>query len=211
MENKLKKLVDYEISIPEFLKRLQCSEANEHENVSLSCTVIGDPIPEISWFKEDGTQIVPDSHYEIKYNNETGVAELLVNDACIPDEQSYKCVASNKYGNAKTIGVIVVKGLFVFFKFYFESLIFLCIAARSASKNSSPSRTLAPPVDPVKRNVSPLRNIEVPPSNLLPVKEETEVSSHSDADVIAKMKGDEAKKLAEVIMQMRLLLFIINR
>jgi hypothetical protein len=110
MENKLKNLVDYDISIPEFLKRLQCSETNEHEIATLCCIVIGDPIPQVSWFKEDGTQVIPDSHYEINYDIETGNAELLINDAQIADEQSYKCVASNKYGTAKTIGVLVVKG-----------------------------------------------------------------------------------------------------
>ena len=110
MENKLRKLVDYDISIPEFLKRLQCSECNENEVGILSCTVIGDPIPDISWFKEDLTHIVTDSRYDMKYNYETGVAELIIRDSRISDEQSYKCVASNKYGTAKTIGVLVVKG-----------------------------------------------------------------------------------------------------
>ena len=46
----------------------------------------------------------------MKYNYETGVAELIIRDSRISDEQSYKCVASNKYGTAKTIGVLVVKG-----------------------------------------------------------------------------------------------------
>jgi hypothetical protein len=38
--------------------------------------------------------------------------------------------------------------------------------------------------------VSPLRNIEVPQSSLLPVKEETEISSHSDADIFSKIKNE---------------------
>jgi hypothetical protein len=80
MENKLKNLVDYDISIPEFLKRLQCSETNEHEIATLCCIVIGDPIPQVSWFKEDGTQVIPDSHYEINYDIETGNAELLIKE-----------------------------------------------------------------------------------------------------------------------------------
>ena len=118
MENKLRKLVDYDISIPEFLKRLQCSECNENEVGLLSCTVIGDPIPEISWFKEDSTQIVKDNRYDMKFNNETGVAELIIHDSRINDEQSYKCIASNKFGTAKTIGVLVVKGILVFYYFW---------------------------------------------------------------------------------------------
>ena len=113
MENNLKKLVDYDISIPEFLKRLQCSECSEHETGILSCIVIGDPVPEIGWLKEDSSEIKADSRYDMKYNIETGVAELIINDSRLSDEQSYKCVASNKYGTAKTIGVLVVKGIFL--------------------------------------------------------------------------------------------------
>ena len=60
----------------------------------------------------------------------------------------------------------------------------------SRPKNSSPNRSLAPPIEPIKRNVSPLRNIEVPQSSLLPVKEETEISSHSDADIFSKIKNE---------------------
>jgi hypothetical protein len=36
-------LVPYEISSPEFLKRLQCEDAQEGELARLVCQVIGDP------------------------------------------------------------------------------------------------------------------------------------------------------------------------
>lgn len=112
MENKQKNLVNYDITIPEFLKRLQCSEANQNENATLNCVVIGDPIPEITWFKEDGTLISNDDHYEATYDIENGNTQLLIKNAQLSDEQSYKCVATNIYGTAKTIGVLVVKGTF---------------------------------------------------------------------------------------------------
>jgi hypothetical protein len=41
---------------------------------------ISDPIPQVSWFKEDGTHVIPDSHYEINYDIETGNAELLIKE-----------------------------------------------------------------------------------------------------------------------------------
>ena len=80
--------------------------------------------------------------------------------------------------------------VFSFFSFQkiLKILISKILAARP--KNSSPNRSLAPPIEPVKRNVSPLRNIEVPQSSLLPVKEETEISSHSDADILLKIKSE---------------------
>jgi hypothetical protein len=52
-----------------------------------------------------------DSRYEISYDLTTGTASLIIKNALISDEMSYKCVASNKYGVSKTIGVLVVKGM----------------------------------------------------------------------------------------------------
>jgi hypothetical protein len=104
-------LVSYDISAPEFLKRLQCEDATETERACLSCQVIGDPVPKIQWFKEDGKEIAEtDQRYEISYDPHTAVAQLIIKYALTLDEMSYKCVASNKYGTSKTIGVLVVKG-----------------------------------------------------------------------------------------------------
>ena len=36
-------IAPYDLSSPEFLKRLQCEDALEGENARLSCQVIGDP------------------------------------------------------------------------------------------------------------------------------------------------------------------------
>lgn len=58
-------------------------------------------------------------------------------------------------------------------------------ASKKRSSSRSPARSLTPPspsisgpgVPSKSRSISPLRNIDVPPSNLQPVKEESEVSS----------------------------------
>ena len=110
-ENLFRRLVTYELSTPEFLKRLQSGNAEEGEKACLYCEVIGDPVPTIEWFTEDNVKIAADNpHYQISYNLETGRAELKINFSLITDEQSYKCVASNVHGTAKTVGVLVVKG-----------------------------------------------------------------------------------------------------
>ena len=110
-ENLFRHLVTYELSTPEFLKRLQSGNAEEGEKACLYCEVIGDPVPTIEWFTEDNVKIAADNpHYQISYNLETGRAELKINFSLITDEQSYKCVASNVHGTAKTVGVLVVKG-----------------------------------------------------------------------------------------------------
>lgn len=49
-------------------------------------------------------------------------------------------------------------------------------------KSPSPGRSLTPPSLTTQRSISPLKNIDVPPSNLMPVKEETEVSSSQSED-----------------------------
>ena len=65
----------------------------------------------------------------------------------------------------------------------------LKIAKKSSKKSPSPSRSLGSPTIIKRSDVSPLRNIEVPPSNLQPVKEETELSSsQSDTSTTNKMK-----------------------
>ncbi len=109
-ENAFKKLVTYELTTPEFLKRLQSSDdAEEGEVASLFCEVIGDPVPEITWFTEEGEEIRTNDHYQMSYDLQTGRAELKIKKILISDEQSYKCVASNVHGSAKTIGVLVIK------------------------------------------------------------------------------------------------------
>ena len=121
-------------------------------------------MPSIQWFTEDGVEILTeDSRYDISYDLNTGTASLIIKHALISDEMSYKCVASNKYGTAKTIGVLVVK-------------------ATKSKKSPSPGRSLTPPTLTTQRSISPLKNIDVPPSNLMPVKEETELSSSQSED-----------------------------
>lgn len=175
-EAPFKHLVNYDLSAPEFLKRLQCEDAQEGEPSRLSCTIVGDPVPKIQWFKEDGTEIVDSmDRYHMSYSLETGQAQLSIKSTLVSDEMSYKCVASNTHGTSKTIGVLVVK-------------------ANKTSKSNSPSRSssLGPPTSQNPRSLSPLRNIEVPPSNLLPVKEETEVSSSQSEDTVDCSKVENA-------------------
>lgn len=170
-------LVPYELSSPEFLKRLQCQDATEGEKSRLSCQVIGDPVPKVQWLKEDGTEILDtDLRYEISYSLETGIADLFIKSTLLSDEMSYKCVASNKYGTSKTIGVLVVK-------------------ANKTSNPSSPSRTLRAP-DSNQRSKSPLKNIDVPVSNLPTVKEENELTSSQSEEAIADIL---AHKLTTII------------
>ncbi len=66
-------------------------------------------MPKILWFREDGSEIKESEKYQMTYDLETAKAELTIKSVLASDEMSYKCVASNLHGTAKTIGVLVVK------------------------------------------------------------------------------------------------------
>jgi hypothetical protein len=55
-----------------------------------------------------------DSRYKISYEIETGIAELVIKSVISSDEISYKCIASNKHGTAKSICSLAVKKSKVF-------------------------------------------------------------------------------------------------
>jgi hypothetical protein len=63
------------------------------------------------------------------------------------------------------------------------------------SKSPSPIRSPDSPKMAGRRSYSPLKNIEVPPSNLLPVKEEAELSSQSDVSEAAKTTPPKEQEL----------------
>ncbi len=135
-------------------------------------------MPTIEWFKEDHSQILSiEKRYEMSYDSETGTAKLIIKNAQLADEMSYKCVATNRHGTAKSFGVLVIKEN--------KALRSPTHAARSGAH--SPSSEL--------RTASPLRKIDVPVSHLMPVIEESE---HSDTqtDCSAKSGGENSNKVA---------------
>lgn len=150
---------------PDFISRLQCESVAEGEKAYLICNVSGDPMPKIQWFLEDGTEITPDNdRYEMSYSEKTGDCQLTIKNARSSDEASYKCVATNRFGTSKTLGLLMIKSN-------------KTLSRKSPSPIRSPD---SPKLGSSRRSYSPLKNIEVPPSNLLPVKEETELSSQSE-------------------------------
>jgi hypothetical protein len=168
-KNMWQHLVPYEITSPEFLERLKADDVNQGGTVNLHCQVIGIPIPTIQWFREDETEISQTDRFEMKYDLETGMANLKIKNVMIFDEMTYKCLATNKHGTAKTIANLVVKAI-----------------------KSPKSPVSTKNISVTRRSASPLRNIEVPPSNLTSVTEETEHSgSQSEAENLKKKSNTE--------------------
>lgn len=92
---------------PKFTTLLQHKTAYDAEEVQLTCTVTGNPQPELAWFHNDKS-IDKSEDFVITYNKKTGKCELLIVE-CLPDDKgTFKCVASNSAGQAVTNCVLQV-------------------------------------------------------------------------------------------------------
>lgn len=90
------------------MKELLPSVANKGSPHFLSCTVTGNPLPTVQWFK-DNTNIEDSSpDYAITYNN--GEAVLKFTEVLPDDRGVYTCKATNKLGQASTSANLQVQG-----------------------------------------------------------------------------------------------------
>ena len=93
---------------PEFTTRLQNCTANDGTEVVLTCTVTGNPQPEVHWFHND-KNIDQSEDFVISYNTETGKIDLVIVD-CLPDDQGqFKCAATNPSGKSVTHCTLLVQ------------------------------------------------------------------------------------------------------
>ncbi|XP_057334956.1 titin isoform X6 [Microplitis mediator] len=91
---------EQQLSPPTFVKELLPSVATKGSPHFLSCTVTGNPLPTVQWFK-DNTNIEDSSpDYAITYNN--GEAVLKFTEVLPDDRGVYTCKAKNKLGQAST-------------------------------------------------------------------------------------------------------------
>lgn len=80
---------------PNFIKPLQNCAASSGASLLLECTVEGNPLPTVQWFKDDiCIDNVPS--YGITYNN--GEAILRLDDLTKNDQAIYTCKATNVLG-----------------------------------------------------------------------------------------------------------------
>ncbi|XP_012542170.2 titin isoform X3 [Monomorium pharaonis] len=93
-------------SAPVFVKELQSSFAKERCSHKLECTVKGNPLPTVQWYKND-VNIDNSPDYIITFNN--GEAILKFNEVSLEDKGSYTCKATNQWGQLSTSGFLSVK------------------------------------------------------------------------------------------------------
>ena len=102
---------------PEFTKDLKDLTIKDGETLTLTCSVNGDPEPQITWAKS-GKAISSSEIMDLKYKG--GVATLTINEVFPEDEGVYTCTATNSIGSTETKCKLTIK------RMYFE-LIFRCL------------------------------------------------------------------------------------
>jgi len=91
---------------PVFVKELQPSSAREGSSHRLECTVEGNPLPTVQWYKND-VNIDNSPDYIITFNN--GEAVLKFDEVFLEDKALYTCKATNRWGQSSTTTSFDVK------------------------------------------------------------------------------------------------------
>lgn len=91
---------------PVFVRELQPSTAREGSSHSLECTVEGNPLPTVQWYKND-VNIDNSPDYVITFNN--GEAVLKFDELFLEDKALYTCKATNQLGHSSTTASLDVQ------------------------------------------------------------------------------------------------------
>lgn len=82
---------------PRFTRKLKDVDAVPGKAARMECQVIGDPQPDIRWYREN-EPLLEGGRYMFEENGDLQV--LIINDVTANDEGLYKCVARNCAGKA---------------------------------------------------------------------------------------------------------------
>uniref|UniRef100_A0A1A9W7E8 Ig-like domain-containing protein n=1 Tax=Glossina brevipalpis TaxID=37001 RepID=A0A1A9W7E8_9MUSC len=93
---------------PRIVRFLESTRAKEGSAFEFACTVTGNPLPTVQWYKND--KCIDDSpDYVISYNN--GEAKLRFEEVFLEDDAIYTCSASNTAGIEHCSASLVVEPL----------------------------------------------------------------------------------------------------
>ena len=84
---------------PAFYIPLFNTELLENEDLSLECSIIGFPAPEITWFKEN--VILKESKF-VHLMQKDEICKLLIKDAKLNQSGTYMVIAKNSFGECKS-------------------------------------------------------------------------------------------------------------
>lgn len=94
---------------PRFLTRLDNRIAPSGYRIKLHCTVIGDPMPQVTWLK-NGIKVVPDNRHIAITLSDFGLCSLEIYNVKPGDTGEYTCHAVNAYGDDTTSAYLRVTG-----------------------------------------------------------------------------------------------------
>ncbi|XP_058831727.1 titin isoform X6 [Topomyia yanbarensis] len=95
---------------PVFVQKLNNSSAVEGQPFQYSCTVTGNPLPVVHWYKND-TCIDTSPDYKISFDPASGVTVLRFEQVFLEDQARYTCRASNECGADETGAELAVEPL----------------------------------------------------------------------------------------------------
>ena len=103
--------------IPSIIDPINNKVRNQTENVTFSCQVVGEPVPDISWYFNGAKINVSDnsSKYMImskSLNITTTENTLTVYNVTSSDVGTYTCSSSNIIGNVTSSGILTVTSKF---------------------------------------------------------------------------------------------------
>jgi hypothetical protein len=88
------------------MSKLEPKEVFETMPVRLECEVTGNPVPEITWYR-DGKKMMSSKHVQLEYVN--GKCSLHIDHVTIDDEAEYKVEASNSLGTSSCWAELLVE------------------------------------------------------------------------------------------------------
>lgn len=97
---------------PEFTVPLSDTTVQEGKEFSFECRLIGQPTPEIVWYK-DGISILNNPDYVTTYTD--GICILKIEETFAEDSAKYTCRAFNIRGSVETSGTLTVTGLICYY------------------------------------------------------------------------------------------------
>jgi len=88
-------------SPPHFTDELKSSRVMDGEEIKFACTVVGNPMPNITWYK-NGKVIVDNPDFLTTFDKKTGLVTLHIIEVFPQDTGEYRCIAVNQFGRAVT-------------------------------------------------------------------------------------------------------------
>ncbi|XP_068183767.1 myopalladin isoform X2 [Antennarius striatus] len=93
---------------PIFDKKLKNFKAMEGVPVTLSCKVVGIPVPKVYWFK-DGKQILRKNTHYRKIREGDGICSLHIGSTTNDDDGNYTIMAANPQGRISCSGHLIIQ------------------------------------------------------------------------------------------------------